>query len=77
MPCDEKINSNMKLINGASDCEVSVDLMTSLQFLVHITEKVRCPDIVMESVSKKIVLIELSISWEENREEMHEWKGYE
>ena len=63
----------MKLLNGASDWKVSADLRTSLQFPVHIIQTEKRPDIVVWSDSKKsVLLIELTVPWEENREEAHE-----
>ena len=64
----------MKLLNGANDWKVSVDPKTSLQFPVHIIQIENLPDIVAWSDSKKSVLIELTVLWEENREEAHEQK---
>ena len=65
----------MKLLNGASDWKVSADLKTSLQFPVHIIQTEKRPDIVAWSDSKKsVLLIELTVPWEENREEAHERK---
>ena len=70
-----KKNPNMKLLNGASDWKVSADLKTSLQFPVHIIQTEKRPDIVVWSDSKKsVLLIELTVPWEENREEAHERK---
>ena len=66
---------NMKLLNGASDWRVSADLKTSLQFPVHIIQTEKQPNIVAWSNSKKhVLLIELTVPWEENREEAHEQK---
>ena len=65
----------MKLLNGASDWKVSADLKTSLQFPVDIIQTEKQPDIVAWSDSKKsVLLIELTIPLEENREEAHERK---
>ena len=64
----------MKLLNGASDWKVSADLKTSLQFPVHIIQIEKRTDIVAWSDSKSVLLIELTVSWEENREEAHERK---
>ena len=74
----QKKKSNMKLLNGDNDWKVSVDLKTSLQFPFHIIQTEKRPDIVEWSDSKKRDLIELTASWEENREEAHEPKknGY-
>ena len=63
----------MKLLNGDSDWKVSVDLKTALQFPEHIIQTDKQPDIVVCSDSKKsVILIELTIPWEQNREEPHE-----
>ena len=65
----------MKLLNGASDWKISVDLRTSLQFLVHIIQTEKQLDIVAWSDLKKSVrLIELTVPWEENWEKAHEQK---
>ena len=57
----------MKLLNGASDWKVSADLKTSLQFPVYIIQTEKQLDIVAWFDSKKsIILIELTLSWEEN-----------
>ena len=45
MPWGNKKNSNMKLLNGASDWKVSVDLKISLEFPVHIIQTEKWPDI--------------------------------
>ena len=63
----------MKLLNGACDWKVSVNLKISLQFPVHFIQTEKQPDIVAWSDSKKsVLLIELIVPWEENREEAHE-----
>ena len=68
-------NPNKKLLNGASDWKVSADLKISLQFPVHIIQTGKLPDIVAWSDSKKsVLLIELTVPWEENREEAHKRK---
>ena len=65
----------MKLLSRASDWKVSVDLKTSLQFPVHIIQTEKLPDIVAWSDSKKsVLLIQLTVHWEEKREEAHERK---
>ena len=72
-PVRKQKNPNMKLLNGASDWKVSADLKTSLQFPVHIILTEKRPDIVAWSDSKKsVLLIELTVPWEENWEEAHE-----
>ena len=74
-PVRKQKNSNMKLLNGASDWKVSADLKTSLQFPVHIIQTEKQTDIVTWSDSKKsVILIELTVPWEENRKEAHEQK---
>ena len=50
---------NMKLLNGANDWKVYVDLKTPLQLPVHIIQTEKRPDIVAWSDSKKSVHIEL------------------
>ena len=65
----------MKLLNGASDWKVSADLKTSLPFPVHIIQTEKRKDIVALSDSKKsVLLVELTVLWEENRKEAHERK---
>ena len=55
--------------------KVSADLKTSLQFPVHIIQIKKRPDIVAWSDSKKnVLLVELTVPWEENREEAYERK---
>ena len=74
-PVRKQKNPNMKLLNGVSDWKVSANLETSLQFPVHIIPTEKWLDIVAWSDSKKsVLLIELTVPWEENREEAHEWK---
>ena len=74
-PVRKQKNPNMKLQNGARDWKVSVDLKTSLQFPVHIIQTEKRQDIVGWSDSKKtVLLIELTVPWEENREEAYERK---
>ena len=66
-PVRKQKNSNMKLLNGASDWKVSVDLKTSQQFPFHIIQTEKRPDIVVWSDSKRSVfLIELTVPWEES-----------
>ena len=65
----------MKLLNGACDWKVLVDLKTSLQFPVYIIQTEKWADIVAWSDSKKsVLLIELTVPCEENQEEAHKWK---
>ena len=75
MPCEETKNPNTKLLNGAGDWKISADLKTSLQFQVHTIPTEKRPDIVALSDSKNsVLLIELTVPCEENREEAQEWK---
>ena len=68
-------NPNLNLLNGTSDWKVSADLKKSLQFPVHIIQTEKRPDIEAWSDSMKtILLIELTLPREENREEAHERK---
>ena len=73
MPCEETKKFQYEATEW-SDWKVSADLKTSLQFPVPIqTEK--WPDIVAWSDSNKsVLLIELTVLWEENREEAHDQK---
>ena len=74
-PVRKQKNPNMKLLNGASHWKVSADLKTSLQFPVHIIQTEKRTDIVAWSNSKKsVLLIELTVPWEENQEEALERK---
>ena len=74
-PVSKQKNPNMKLLKGASDWKVSADLKTSLQFPVYIIQTEKWPDIVAWSSSKKsVLLIELTVPWEENREKAQERK---
>ena len=75
MSYEEIKNPKTKLQNGASDWKVSADLKSSLQFPVHIIQTEKRPGVVAWSDSKKsVLLIELTVPWEENREEAHERK---
>ena len=70
-------NSNIKLLNGACTWKASVDLETYAQFLVHIIQTEKRSDIVAWSNSKKSVLVlKLTVPWEENREKAHQRKKY-
>ena len=70
MSCEETKNPNMKLLNGARDRKVSADLKSSLQFPVHIIQTEKRLDIVVWSDSKKsVLLIELTVPWEEAHEQ--------
>lgn len=58
-----RITSNMTLLNGTRDFRVLVDLRTPLQFPVHIQTDARL-DIVAWSDSKGVLLVELTVPWE-------------
>ena len=74
-PVRKQKNPNMKILNGASDWKVSADLKTSIQFPVHIIQIEKRTDIVAWSDSKKsVLLIELTVPWEENWEAAHKGK---
>ena len=72
---DECLVRKQKFQYQATEWKVSADLKTSLQFPVHIIQTEKRPDIVAWFNSKKsVLLIELTVPWEENREEAHELK---
>ena len=74
-PVRKQKNPSMKLLNRACDWKVSADLKTSLQFPVYNIQTEKRPDIVAWSDSKKsVLLIEMTVPWEENRGEAHERK---
>ncbi|XP_052236077.1 uncharacterized protein LOC127847893 [Dreissena polymorpha] len=62
------------ILDGTNDLELRADLMKQLQFpdIVHTTLR---PDIVMVSgKTKKIILVELTVPWEERCTQAHERK---
>jgi hypothetical protein len=62
------------ILDGTNDWELRADLMKQLQFpdIVHTTLR---PDIVMVSgKTKKIILVELTVPWEERCTQAHERK---
>ena len=69
--------SNLKLLNGANDWQVSEDFGFILSFLQHIVFTLSRPDIVLRSEAVKKV-VELTVPWsgflghEENVEETYE-----
>ena len=66
---------NPKLLSGANDWQVSADLGSILSFPQHIVFTLSRPDIVLWSEAvKKVVLVELTVPWEENVEEAYERK---
>ena len=69
----QKLNS--RLLSGANDWKVSADLGSMLIFPQHIVYTLSRPDIVLWSDNvKKVVLVELTVPWEENIEEAYERK---
>ena len=65
----------MKLLNGANDWNLSEDLKTSVQFLFHIIQTEKRPNIVVWSDSKKnFLLIKFTVPREENWRDAHEQK---
>jgi hypothetical protein len=63
------------ILNGANDCELRADIGKQLQFpdIVHTTLR---PDIVMTSAkSKKAILVELTVPWEERCAQANERKN--
>ena len=73
-----KIESNMKhggLLGGADDWVISADLPNQRDYPSEIKETGQRPDIVVFSRKlKKFVLIELTVPYETNMEEQHEYK---
>lgn len=62
------------LLTSASDWELSVDLGKQLKFPDHIAMFLR-PDVVLSSVaSRQVLLIELTVPWEDRIEEANERK---
>ena len=63
------------ILAGTTDWELLVDLKKQLKFPVEITDTRLRPDIVIWSKStKKVIIIELTVPWEENIETAHERK---
>ena len=64
-----------KLLNGARDWLVASDITTRLKFPAHIAQTNQRPDIVIWSNCKKhVLLVELTVPWEENIEAVYEAK---
>ena len=62
-------------LSSAADWEVRADLGKRLKFPVHIVQTALRPDIVIFSNrTRKIIMWELTVPWEENAEEPHERK---
>ena len=62
-------------LSSAADWEVRVDLGKRLKFSVHIFQTALRPDIVtFSNRTRKIIMWELTVPWEENAEEAHERK---
>ena len=63
------------LLSSAPDWQLRVDLINQLKFPPHITRTSLRPDIVLFSDStKQVILLELTVPWEENMEEAYERK---
>ena len=64
-----------KLLGGARDWKVVADLKEALQFPHHIVQTRERPDIVVWSdTAKRVLLVELTVPWEENMLEAYERK---
>ena len=71
----EKLTPNA--LSLATDWEIRADLETRLKFPDHIAQTSFCPDILIFSNKiKKIIIWELTVSWEEHVEEGHEGKKF-
>ena len=67
--------NKIMLLSSAPDWQLLVDLERQTKFPVHIVVTKLRPDIVMFSNStKKVIMWELSVPWEENMESMHKKK---
>ena len=67
--------NKVMLLSSAPDWQLLVDLKRQTKFPAHIVETKLRPDIVMFSNStKKVIIWELSVPWEENMESTHERK---
>ena len=67
--------NKVTLLSSAPDWQLLVDLERQMKFPAHIVKTKLRPDIVMFSNStKKVILWELSLPWEENMESTHERK---
>ena len=67
--------NKVTLLSSAPDWQLLVDLERQTKFPVHIVGTNLWPDIVMFSNStKKVIMWELSVPWEENMESMHKRK---
>ena len=65
----------LNALSSAADWEVRADLGKRLKFPVHIVQTALRPDIVIFSNKRrKIIMLELTVPWEENAEETHERK---
>lgn len=63
------------LLDTASDCQLQADLRKQLKFPQHITETSLCPDrIIVSEATKQLIVLKLTMSWEEHMEESNERK---
>ena len=66
---------HQKLLAGARDWKVDADLKEALHFPHHIVQTRERPDVVIWSdTAKKVIIVELTVPWEENMEEAYERK---
>ncbi len=64
-----------KLLKGANDWKVLVDLEEALKFPIHIVDTNLRPDIIVWSdATKRVHLAELTVPWEDNMQEAYERK---
>ena len=67
--------NKVSMLSSAPDWQLLVDLERQTKFPAHIVETKLRPDLVMFSNStKKVIMWELSVPWEENMESTHERK---
>ena len=65
----------LKLLAGAMDWKTAADLKEALHFPIHIVQTRDRPDIVVWSDSaRRVLLVELTVPWEENMDEAFERK---
>ena len=63
------------LLNTAQDWQLSVDLGSQLKFPQHVVKTTLRPDIILVSeATKNVVMLELTVPWEERMEEAFERK---
>lgn len=68
------------LLHTASDWQLQADLAKQLRFPQYIITSSLCPDMVITTkVSKQVIILELTVPWEERMEEANEkkWAKYQ